>query len=63
MRERMKLPPAELEHLFYIEVDLVPEVVDVGNVGRGDLVICPIAGGRFDGKSAGMLCHLEQTGT
>lgn len=53
MRERMKLPEAQLEHLFYIEVDLDEGIHEVGNVGRGDLVICPIAGGRFDGKISG----------
>ena len=53
MRERMKLPKAELEHLFYIEVDLHQYVHDVGDVGRGQLFICPIKGGRFDGKISG----------
>ena len=50
MADRVKLPKAELEHLFYIEVELEENVYDVGNVGRGDLVICPISGGRFEGK-------------
>ena len=44
MRDRMKLPEAKLEHLFYIEVDLHENMYDIGNVGRGDLVICPIQG-------------------
>ncbi|MCQ4636200.1 DUF3237 domain-containing protein [Anaerovorax odorimutans] len=50
MKERMKLPEAALEHLFYIEVTLHKEEYKVGDVGRGDLVICPISGGRFEGE-------------
>lgn len=50
MIERMKLPEAELEHLFYIEVTLHKEEYKVGNVGRGELVVCPISGGRFEGE-------------
>lgn len=53
MRERMNLPKAELEHLFYIEVDLEHVVHEVGDVGRGELYIFPIKGGRFDGKISG----------
>lgn len=51
--ERMKLPKAELEHLFYIEVKLHKETPEIGDVGRGELVICPIKGGRFEGKLNG----------
>ncbi len=49
IENRMKLPEAELEHLFYIEVKLHKEI-GVGDVGRGNLVVCPIAGGRFEGE-------------
>ncbi len=48
--ERLRLPEASLEHLFYIEVSLHETEYHVGNVGRGDLVICPISGGRFEGE-------------
>ena len=57
-RERIKLPEAQLEHLFYIEVDLHDYEYNIGNVGRGDLVICPIKGGRFDGKISGDVMNL-----
>jgi len=50
MKDRVKLPKAELEHLFYIEVTLHKEEYNIGNVGRVDLIICPISGGRFDGQ-------------
>ena len=50
MENRMKLPKAELEHLFYIEVSLHDYEYNIGNVGRGDLGICPISGGRFEGE-------------
>lgn len=49
MSERMKLPKAEVEHLFYIEVELDPDI-PIGDVGRGDLLICPIKGGTFKGE-------------
>lgn len=57
MSGRVKLPKAELEHLFYIEVTLHKEEYKIGNVGRGDLIICPISGGRFEGeKLKGTVC-------
>lgn len=45
----MNLPPAELEKLFYIEVTCGPEI-PIGNVGKGELNIYPIASGHFEGE-------------
>lgn len=43
------MPEGKLKHLFYIEVELAADI-PVGDVGRGDLLICPVAGGRFEGE-------------
>lgn len=45
----MSLPPVQIEKLFYLECTLHPDIV-VGDVGRGDLMICPIKGGYFEGE-------------
>ena len=47
--EPMDLPPVEVEKLFYLEAELHPDI-NVGDVGRGELLICPIKGGYFKGE-------------
>jgi len=45
----LTFPKVEVEHLFYIEATLHPDV-PVGDVGRGELCVCPISGGTFEGE-------------
>ena len=49
MTDSFVLPPVEVEKLFYLEAELHPDI-HVGDVGRGNLVICPIKGGYFKGE-------------
>jgi len=44
----LELPACRVEKLFYLEAVLHPDI-HVGDVGRGDLLICPIKGGFFLG--------------
>ncbi len=46
---RLDLPQLQIEKLFYLEASLHQEI-PVGDVGRGNLVICPIKGGYFEGE-------------
>ena len=43
------LPEINIEKLFYLEAELHPDI-KIGDVGRGNLVICPIKGGFFIGE-------------
>jgi hypothetical protein len=47
--EQFTLPPVEVEKLFYLEAELHPDI-KVGDVGRGNLIICPVKGGFFKGE-------------
>lgn len=49
MKEQFELPPVELEKLFYLEAKLHPDII-IGDVGRGNLIVCPIKGGFFKGE-------------
>lgn len=49
MTEAFSLPPVEVEKLFYLEAELHPDII-IGDVGRGNLLICPIKGGFFEGE-------------
>ncbi len=49
MEEKFVLPEVEIEKLFYLEAYLHPDIY-VGDVGRGELTICPIKGGFFKGE-------------
>ena len=44
----LKLPECRVEKLFYLEAMLHPDI-NIGDVGRGSLLICPIKGGFFFG--------------
>ncbi len=47
-KKPLELPELKIEKLFYLEAELHPDI-NVGDVGRGELIVCPIKGGYFEG--------------
>jgi Protein of unknown function (DUF3237) len=46
---RLQLPKPEVEHLYYVEVD-IETMLPVGKLPEGTYRIIPITGGRFQGE-------------
>ncbi len=46
---KMKIPELNIEKLFYLEAECAPPI-EIGDVGKANLLIYPILGGYFEGE-------------